>query len=144
MEELVLSRPVAYECKSDTDIAKLVKNSKRSRKKDKFILLLKNGKEVRRYLLPAYLNAYIRYREKKMRANSFQMEVLLFASRTMRLEDAIKTCGAQTSNNFMLFSNDKKIAATFIKKNKIMSKQIELEFDIVAATEVASAGLIQG
>ena len=135
-------RPIAFACSSDMEIGQLVAAS-RGYRGSGFILMLKNDGMLVERLLPAYMNAKIRHMEDGMRANSVQMEMLLFVAGTMRLEKAIERAGASDHGNFMVFASERKGIREFAREAGIrIMEEYGLKLDLDIAVDVASAGLV--
>jgi tRNA threonylcarbamoyladenosine modification (KEOPS) complex Cgi121 subunit len=83
------------------------------------------------HILLAYLNARSRFSDHTNRAKSAGIEMLLCASLTSQIDEAIKKSGAKSNKSFVLFSNSatayKKIADNLTKtaEFKISKKERE-------------------
>ncbi len=140
-EEAMSMNPVAILCSSKADIESLVRISSALSEGMEFVLLLRDGRELRKRLLPAYLNAFMRMVEGGERAQSLQMEVLLFAAGTMRIDRAIERCGISDPGRFLAFSSSRVLASRFARKAGVrLVKEYRLSFDIDVAGSVASTG----
>ena len=132
----------AYLCSSSEEAATLMSSSKKFSHDREFILLLDNKKGIIDNLLPAYLNAYIRYKENNTRTKSLGMEVLLFISRTMNINKAIKEQGLRDSNAFILFSNNDEATKKFLSKLEIsVIKKYRLRLDKKTSGSIAITDL---
>ncbi len=78
----------------------------------------------RDHLLASYLNARVSFSEKSNRASSLSVEMLLFAAMTRQISAAIKTVGAKTNNDFVLFTDSK---SAYGKLRKNLSRVSEFE-----------------
>jgi len=135
-------RPVAALMSSESTLEGLLSVALSISRKDGFVLILREGDELEGRLLPAYLNAHVRYAENGMRSGSLQKEVLLFVSGTMNIANAIKLCGAVSNKRFMAFTNDQINMKKFVKEtNSKVLKECILVLDNKVSTEVALAGL---
>ena len=107
------------------------------------MLLAENKEKIRKRLASAYLNAVIRYRDSAMRSNSLQLEMLMLLAGTMRISEAIRSAGAKTNLEFILFATNQKLLSKFARENRIKTKvKIELELDPVESQSVAAAELL--
>ncbi len=136
--------PVAYFASSELEVGEIIGYSQKFSKGMNFILLMKSDEKLVKRLLPAYVNACVRYEEGETRARSLAMEMLLFVSGTMRTDKAIKEFGASDNSGFILFGSNKSILKDFVRKTKIkLEKEYKLELDLDISGEVASAGIIE-
>ncbi|MDE1851080.1 MAG: hypothetical protein KGH69_00110 [Candidatus Micrarchaeota archaeon] len=125
--ERELGSPAAYACSSGADTQEMVGETRKLSKGGSFILLLDSRKGIHERLLPAYLNAYLRHKEKGMKSGSLQMEVLLFTAMTMQISDAIKSHGIKDRKGFIAFTNRKRLFRCFQRKFKVRaSKELKL------------------
>jgi hypothetical protein len=140
----VTDTPVAALCSSTLNISELVKISKRLAKGQNFILLLKKDQSLLDRLLPSYLNASLRISENNSKSENLSMEMLLFIAGTLRVDKAIKECGAYDKSGFIVFASTKNLINRFAKevRSKI-SREYDLKFDIGTAQKVASTALLE-
>lgn len=139
-----IETPVAYLASSELGIGELIDCSQKFSKGRNFILLMKKDEKLIKRLLPAYVNACVRYVEGETRARSLAMEMLLFVSGTMRTDKAIKESGASDNSGFILFWSNKSILKDFVRKAKIkLGKEYKLELDLDVSGKVASAGMAE-
>ena len=121
--------PVAYACSSDSDLESLVDSARRASAGESFVVLLDDKESVVDRLMPAYLNAYVRHGEKRMRAGSLQMELMLFLAGTFMISDAISEYGAKDIKDFILASSSDELARRYARKNRIvLRKRCRLRF----------------
>ena len=144
MKEIESDNLVACLASSGKGLEEIVGISRELSKGPEFILLLDAGKAQPERLLPAYLNSYLRYSESCLKAKSLQMETLLFAAGTLRLDKAIKEYGAKNNKRFMVFASSGRLLEAFRKKAGIrITKRCNLVFDADVAVKVASVGLVE-
>ncbi len=115
--------PIACLCSSGTGLNLLFDEARKLSKKEDFVLLLSDRNEILGRILPAYLNAYVRYREKGMRSESLQMELLLFIAGTFKISRAIEECGATGSNGFLLLCSNRRLLDRYARANSIEIKR---------------------
>lgn len=75
------------------------------------------------HLISAYVNATAAFRNKTNISSKPYMEMLLFAALTRHINTAISTAGAKSSNDFVIFSNNKsslKKLSSHIKMTKFV------------------------
>ena len=78
-----------------------------------------------------------------MRARSLPMEMLLFVAGTMKIDKAIKECGAYDNKRFIVFTdNGKEFERLASKKSISIIKEYRLDFSESVAEVVASVGFI--
>ncbi len=136
------AEPVACIARSDAIVDKLVKASGEMSSGKNFVLLLKDSSSVRRRLLPSFMNAYLRYTEHFMRAESLQKEVLLFAAGTMNINKAIRSAAIDTNAKFIVFASNRKLMNEFIiTTGSAIMETCRLEIDKNIAKDVAITGL---
>ncbi|MDE1824567.1 MAG: hypothetical protein KGH74_04705 [Candidatus Micrarchaeota archaeon] len=125
--ERELGKPAAYACSSAVEPQRLLNEARKLSRGNSFILLLDKRRGIEDRLLPAYLNAYLRHRERSMRSESLQIEVLLFAAMTMQIGSAIKSHGIRNQKGFIIFTNRKQLLKRMRKKFPIkLSKELKL------------------
>lgn len=135
-------KPRLYLCESKSSVEKLVEGSKSMSKN--FILLLDYIPELCDRLLPALVNAKVRFAEKISRARSLQMETLLFAAGTMNAGNAIRRCGIKNPKRFLTFSTSQQLFRKFAGKNKVhVVKELKMKIDLDISGKVALAALSQ-
>jgi tRNA threonylcarbamoyladenosine modification (KEOPS) complex Cgi121 subunit len=136
------SKPVLCLCSSTRTIKELIEASKSHGKGRNFILLMEHSEKLLKRILPAYLNAGIRVSDGMARSNTIQMEMLLLVCGTMRIDKALKECGAKDPRNFLVFATKDELLRSFIKKENIsVIKKVEPVFDVKAAGDVAMTEL---
>jgi hypothetical protein len=136
------SKPVLCLCSSTRAIKELIEASKSHGKGRDFILLMEHSEKLLKRVLPAYLNAGIRVSDGMARSNTIQMEMLLLACGTMRIDKALKECGAKDPKKFLIFATKNEILKNFIKKEKVtVIKRVGPVFDVKAAGDVAMTEL---
>ncbi len=119
--------PVAFACTSNSTLNALADEARRLSKQEDFLLLLSNRKETADNILPAYLNACIRYKEGKMRSGSLQMELLLFMAGTFRISAAIEQYGARDSKDFIAVCGKRQLLAGYARRNQVrLVKELKL------------------
>ena len=138
MESIEISEePIACLCSSKMEISELVNCSMKLSGKTGFLLLLNDKQDFLERLVPSYLNANLRFKEKNAKARSTAMEMLLFVAGTLRTEKAIKECGASDNKSFMVFATSKQVFMKFSRAVKLkVLKQYELELDLDTASDV--------
>jgi tRNA threonylcarbamoyladenosine modification (KEOPS) complex Cgi121 subunit len=136
-------KPVLSVCGSSKGMNELIEDSKKASQGGEFVLLLDNKEKLVKRILPAFMNAAIRIGDRIARSDTIQMEMLLLLCGTMKIDKAIKNCGAKDSNNFLLFSTNNSLLSKFAKKNRIrILRKIDLELDAKTAGEVAMTELL--
>lgn len=137
--ERELGTPMAYACSSEAREQEMLDEARRLSKGHSFILLLDNRKETVERLLPAYLNAYLRHREKGMKSASLQIEVLLFTAMTMQISEAISSHGIRNAGNFIAFTNKRTLFSSFQKRFGIRApKRLRLQLDSGESDRIAT------
>ncbi|MGA3020916.1 MAG: hypothetical protein ABSD68_03135 [Candidatus Micrarchaeales archaeon] len=137
------SKPVLCVCSSAKGMNELIEDSRKASRGKEFVLLLENKEKVVKRVLPAFMNAAIRIKDGIARSNTTQMEMLLLLCGTMKIDKAIRNCGANDSGNFLLFSTKSSLLNRFAKKNRIkIIRKIDLELDAKTAGEVAMTELL--
>lgn len=126
---------------STAPIDTVIKEAKRIAKGGDVILALKESRGIEERLLPAYINAYLRYSEKSMHSSSISLEMLLFVAGAMNISNAAKNSAAD-SKRFILFSSEKKLAEQLQEKCGIkVEKELKLGMDPDAASDVAMTAI---
>ncbi len=135
-------KPVACLARSGMGKEELLDISAGLSKGDSFVLLLRSVDGLADRLLPAFMNAYLRYSENNMRSGSLQKEVLLFAAGTMNIGKAIRSVGIVDSAEFMVFAGGKALLYRFLRLSGSRTvKRCKLSVKKEVAREVAMAGL---
>ncbi|MGC9129308.1 MAG: KEOPS complex subunit Cgi121 [Candidatus Micrarchaeia archaeon] len=116
MHKIGKGKPVAYLCKSGSNIEELLKCAQQAH--GSFVQLFRNRKEVKERLLSAYFNALLREKEGIMRSNSLGIETLLFVSGQMNISKAVAEFGVSGPGEFILFASSKEGAKDFLKCSK--------------------------
>lgn len=138
----IKGRPVAYLCSSGLELNALIDGSRRFSKGDAFVLLIDGRPELMRRVLAGYVNSYIRYRERTTRAESLQMELLLFIAGTMNIGRAIRECGAKGSRRFVAVANDSANFTRFAKSCNVKRlRECKLSLDTGIAPQVSVSGI---
>ena len=133
--------PYAALVTSSASVETVIKEAKRIAKGGDVILALKESKGIEGRLLPAYINAYLRYSEKAMHSSSISLEMLLFVAGAMNISNAAKKSAAD-GKRFILFSSEKKLAQELQKKCGIrVERDIKLSMDPDAASDVAMTAI---
>ena len=109
------SKPVLRVCSSGRSIQELVEISKGAPRGSEFILLLDYNKKLIQRILPAFVNASIRMNDGIARSKSKQIEMLLLVCGSMKIEKALKECGARDARKFILFATNERLASSFAK-----------------------------
>jgi len=136
--------PILCVCGSDKEMKELIEDSKKASQGKEFVLLLDNKEKLVKRVLPAFMNAAIRVEDRIARSDTIQIEMLLLLCGTMKIDKAIKNCGANNSENFLLFSTNSSLLNRFAKKNGIrIARKIDLELDAKTAEEVAMTELLE-
>ena len=73
----------------------------------------------RTHLVAAYLNALLAFSSKSNVANSVAVEMVLYAALTRQISDAIKTMGARSTKEMVIFADSK---ATYARIKPLLSK----------------------
>lgn len=95
------------------------------RANDEIIQIFDPGSVINKiHLEAAYLNSLVAFKNKTNRTKSAGMEMLLFASMTNQIGDAIKICGAKSNNDFILFASNR---TAFSKISKLLSKSSDFK-----------------
>ncbi len=120
---------VAFSCKSKIGMKELIEKARKASKNGIFVLLLKENKGITDRVLPSYLNAWVRIKDKNSRAESIHIETMLFIAGTFNISKAIQKCVATDRNKFMAVSNDRTFAEEFILKNNMENvREVKLRF----------------
>ncbi len=131
-------------CSSRASVEELVAASGSLSKGEEFVLLVRAEESFIKRLLPAFVNAHLRYAEKSMRADSLQKETLLFIAGTMNIRNAIKASGIRSNSRFVVFASGEAAFSSFVKKSgSEVIKKYGLVLDPAVASEVAAAGIRQ-
>ncbi|MDE1874215.1 MAG: hypothetical protein KGI04_03805 [Candidatus Micrarchaeota archaeon] len=137
------SRPVLHVCSSKRSINELVESSKRLVRGGDVLLLFRYDERLVRRVLPAYVNAALRFGEGSSRSNSMQVEMLLFLCGTMNIGKALRECGAADSKRFCVFSSSAALFSRFSKANGIVStRRIPVSLDPKVSGNVAISELL--
>lgn len=134
--------PVACVCSSNAGVDELIDSAKAASKGESFILLLEYDKGTVKRLLPAYLNAVVRFKDGIARAASIQMEMIVFACGDTDIRKALDKIGIRSADRFLLFATDEAVLKKFTDsvKQKTLERLV-LTFDLDAAGEVSAADL---
>lgn len=113
----------------------LLRLAEKLEKGSNFVLLLNAKVNVQR-ILPAYLNAIIRYKEGIARAKKASMEMLLLLSGKKNISEAVKECGVkENETKTIIFATSSQILNRFLKVARIKAKKepsLTLDFDKAA------------
>jgi tRNA threonylcarbamoyladenosine modification (KEOPS) complex Cgi121 subunit len=89
------------------------------------------------------MNARIRMNDGIARSKSMQIEMLLLICGSMKIDKALKLCGAKDPKNFLIFASDEKSLSAFVRKNKIkVTEALKMELDPRIAGNVAMTELL--
>ncbi|MGI0141866.1 MAG: hypothetical protein ACREBF_04440 [Candidatus Micrarchaeales archaeon] len=144
IEKLEKSKPRCYVCSSGLKVEELIGVANRLSKKDKFVQLFDYDQKTIGRLLPAYMNALIREKEKQMRSNSVSKEMLALVAGKMNISKAIEKCGIKGGKKFLLFISDENLLKKSKKELRISKmNSITLKFEYSEAGKVAITPLIE-
>ncbi len=115
--------PVVALCSPAWGIEVLLDRARAVSKGDKFVLLLRSGDGIEGRILPAYLNAYVRYREGNMRSDSLPIELMLFIAGTLNIGKAIREYGAKEGSGLLVIASDEALLGKFIMGNGLKEKE---------------------
>ena len=87
------------------------------------------------HLAGAYMDTVESFKERTNISKTRGMEMLLFAAMTNQINEAIKIVGAKSSNDFVLFANNR---ATFNKAKRFLKSSKELARSRKAEREIAT------
>lgn len=139
------AEPAACECSSAMGIDALIGCARKVSGAKGFVLLLDPAEvagRLGRRLLPAYLNAFVRFRDGMARSRTMQMETLMLAAGEKDIGKAADRYGAKDSNAFAVFATDGKTLERFLRMAGAKRKsRISLEFGLKEASEVTGTGL---
>src|SRR5271166_2555667 len=82
--------PCAIVFESERDILQVVDEARQLSKSKEVIIAVREGKELEKRLLPAYLNAYLRSKEDAMHSGSISLETILFLAGNMNITNAVE------------------------------------------------------
>ncbi len=134
--------PVLCACKGGGDIKALVESSKKASQGEGLVLLLDRSEKLVPRILPAFVNSRIRLKDGIARSKSMRIEMLLLVCGSMKIDKALKNCGAKSSESFLLFATGEKSLSVFVKKNGIrVTERIEMKLDPKIAGNVAMTEL---
>jgi tRNA threonylcarbamoyladenosine modification (KEOPS) complex Cgi121 subunit len=132
---------VCYLCSSELSRDELVSKLVVSKGRE-MVQLFDHSESIIGRLLPAYLNAVIRYQDGNLRTKDIGKEMLLFASGTMNISSAINTCGIKSGDSFVLFSNSTRLYKRISRGVDIkVVRKYRLKLDHGLASEVAMTPL---
>lgn len=135
--------PVACLAASEADVGRLIAESEALSSEKGFVLLLDEKKGIAERLLPAYLNASVRFSEGGAKAARIQLEMLLFVCGSMKIETAISGCGIKRNSRFILFATSERLLKDFLKKTASDALHAySLAFDPDIASAVSSEALM--
>lgn len=124
-------------------IGKLVEDSKKASSSSDTILLTDYGKTTIARMLPAYINATLRFADGCARSRSMQAEMLLLISGTMNIGKALQKCGAKSNAKFLVFSSSRKAFVKFSRSSRITKQEtVPLSLDVRTSGSVAMAELL--
>ena len=137
------SAPVLYLCSSKSEIAKMVEEAKRTSKGENLVLLLNHSERAVARVLPAFINAAIRFNDGSARSDSMQIEMLMLVCGTMNIGKALRDCGAKDKGRFLVFASSRKLFDRFARTIGIgKAKSIGLKLDKKTAGSVAITELL--
>lgn len=132
----------AYLCEYDGEIKALVGRLKEYRNGG-IMQVFRESREVIDALLPAYVNARLRYSEGQSRAEDINMDFLLLVARSMKIEKALALYGARAPR-FIFFSENRNSGKRFLKMNGVrVVKELKLNLNKGMAEEVALSELLE-
>ncbi len=138
-------KPVLCACRSDKGMEELLGKSRAASSEKQFLLLLDYDGTPKDRVLPAYMNALVRQKDRISRSRSVRMEMLLLVSGTMNIGRAIRERGAKDPKKFLAFATSEALLRRFAEKNGIeMGKRIRLTLDESAAGSVALTEIENG
>ncbi len=140
-----LTLPVALSCRCNKNGLKLlIASAKLLSRGTNVIQLFDKDEDLLARFLPAYFNALMRAKDRRMRAKTLQMEFLLLVAKTMKLDRALERHGAK-GNEFLLFASSQRLAKRFVAANKVeVKKWHALQFKPEVAEGIALAELREG
>lgn len=130
-------KPALCACSSNAAVAELIKRAKQVSSNKDFVLLLDNNETIIPRLLPAFVNARIRVKDKIARAGSAQMEMLLLTAGTMNISKALGEIGVKRSGEFLLFATNRGLVKQFVINDTKLIREIKLDLDERGAGDVA-------
>ncbi len=135
--------PLLCSCSGAKDLKALVESSKEASKCSDLILLLGHSEKLIPRILPAFMNARIRMKDGIARSKRMQIEMMLLICGSMKIDKALKMCGAKDPKKFLIFATDEKSLSAFVKKNSIkVTKSLKMELDPRIAGKVAMTELL--
>jgi tRNA threonylcarbamoyladenosine modification (KEOPS) complex Cgi121 subunit len=133
--EINLNGIAIRSCSSRIAPAELIEKLKKYRGRNLAVQLFDYGSTINRtHILGAYLNAILAFKNNKNISNSISMEMLLFASMTRQISEAIGKIGIRSNDSFVFFSNSRPAYADF---KKLLEK--DCEFKTTKSHEAAAA-----
>jgi hypothetical protein len=135
--------PLLCVCASASGMKELVKASKNASRGSKFVLLLDYDTKLIPRILPAFVNARIRMDDGIARSKSLQMEMLLLICGSMKIDKALKACGAKDAQKFLLFATDEASISEFARKSGAkVTERLKMQLDPRTAGRVAMTELL--
>lgn len=130
-------------CSSAGDIKAAIEVSKKVSRGGKFVLLLNYDKVLIPRILPAFVNAEIRTKDGIARSKSVQIEMLLLICGSMKIDKALKTCGAKDAKKFLVFATDEGSLSDFAKMSGTkVTERLKMQLDPGTAGRVSMTDLL--
>lgn len=128
---------IAVLVKSCTSPGEVIAEAIKLSEGDDFVLVLEPSEGIEARLLPAYINAAIRKKDRAMHSGTFSLEILLFISGTMNLGNAIERASAR-GNEFVIFSSSKKLSDKIISRHGMnVAKKYRLKLDLNKSSRIS-------
>ncbi len=129
-------------CEYKGDMKPLLEHLKAYRK-GMIMQVFKDGSGTADALLPAYINAKLRASEGAARAKDINVDFMLLVARTMKIEKAIGSFGANAPR-FVFFSEDRGAGKKFLREQGIkIIRELKLRIDMQTAEDVALSELLE-
>lgn len=136
--------PYAVVAESDTDIGNVIKEANRLSKPGDVLIAIMERRGIEKRLLPAYINACLRYGEGSMHSDSISIETILFIAGNMNISNALDEVGADGSR-FILFSSSRELAEKLARRCGLKKiRKIKLVLDQDVASEVSMTAIRYG
>lgn len=132
------ARPAAAVCYSKVGLEDMLKAAKLLCKREDFVQLFDYSSKIVPRLMPAYINAVLRYREGSAISSSIGIEMLLLLCGSTDIRKAIKECGAKEGKNFIVFASTSALLGRFTKASGMkVIRSVKLDIDFEEASAVA-------
>ncbi len=132
--------PALCLCESEK-LKEVVELSEKMSQGKNVIQLFGSGNQILKRIIPAYINAALRNYDGSMHTRSMRSEMMILVSGKMDIASALELCGARDSK-FIVFSNDRRIFDSFVKKGKIrVLKEYTPSLELEVACDVAAIEL---